>query len=161
MKRINVLLIIVLLSSLSASAQTLIDGIYYNLIPKTKQAEVTNVSGKYYSGDVVIPSNVTYEDVEYTVTLINASAFLWCEDLTSVVIPNSVTTIGGSAFYKCTNLKNVTIGNGVTSIGEDAFNGDLKLMNVFITDLEAWCNIEFGNQASNPMSYARYFRWKD
>lgn len=161
MQRKNLLLIIVLLSSLSASAQTLIDGIYYNLIPKMKQAEVTNVSGKYYIGDVEIPTSVTYEDVEYTVASIKASAFLWCEDLTSVVIPNSVTTIGGSAFYKCTSLKNVTIGSGVTSIGEDAFNGDLRLMNVFISDLEAWCNIEFGNQASNPMSYARYFRLND
>ena len=161
MQRKNLLLIIVLLSSLSASAQTLIDGIYYNLIPKMKQAEVTNVSGKYYKGDVEIPTSVTYEDVEYTVASIKASAFLWCEDLTSVVIPNSVTTIGGSAFYKCTSLKNVTIGSGVTSIGEDAFNGDLRLMNVFISDLEAWCNIEFGNQASNPMSYARYFRLND
>ena len=84
---------------MTASAQTLIDGIYYNLIPKSKQAEVTTASSRYYSGTVEIPSTITYEDVEYTVTSIKASAFLWCEDLKSVTIPNTVKNIGESAFY--------------------------------------------------------------
>ena len=139
-----------------ANSQTLVDGIYYNFIPKVKQAEVTNVSGNYYSGDVVIPTTVTYEDVEYTVTSVKASAFLWCESLKSVVIPNSVKTIGESAFYKCTSLNNVTIGSGVTSIGADAFNGDLRINTVTIYDFEAWCKIEFKSKASNPMLYGRY-----
>ena len=73
MKRKNFLLIIVLFSTLSASAQTLIDGIYYNLIAKTKQAEVTTNSSRYYKGNVEIPSTVTFENVEYTVTSIKAS----------------------------------------------------------------------------------------
>ena len=161
MKRINLLLIIVLLSSLSASAQTLIDGIYYNLIPKTKQAEVTTVSGHRYSGAVEIPSSVTYEDVEYTVTSVGTSAFLWCESLKSVVIPNSVKKIGDRAFYSCTSLINVTIGSGVTSIGADAFNGDLRISTVTISDFEAWCKIEFSSRASNPMCYGRYLYLDD
>ena len=144
-----------------ASAQTLIDGIYYNLISKMKQAEVTNVSGNYYSGDVEIPSTVTYEDVEYTVTSIKASAFLWCENLKSVTIPNTVKTIGESAFYKCTSLNSVKLGTGVTSIGEDAFNGDLKIRTVSIYDFEAWCKIEFKSKASNPMLYGDFLYLND
>jgi hypothetical protein len=146
---------------LMASAQTLIDGIYYNLISKMKQAEVTNVSGNYYSGDVEIPSTVTYEDVEYTVTSIKASAFLWCENLKSVTIPNTVKTIGESAFYKCTSLNSVKLGTGVTSIGEDAFNGDLKIRTVSIYDFEAWCKIEFKSKASNPMLYGDFLYLND
>ena len=144
-----------------ASAQTLINGIYYNLIPKMKQAEVTNVSGNYYSSDVEIPSTVTYEDVEYTVTSIKASAFLWCENLKSVTIPNTVKTIGESAFYKCTSLNSVKLGTGVTSIGEDAFNGDLKIRTVTIYDFEAWCRIDFKSKASNPMLYGDFLYLND
>lgn len=156
----KVLLLLALLP-LMASAQTLIDGIYYNLIPKMKQAEVTNVSGNYYSGTVEIPSTVTYEDVEYTVTTIKTSAFLWCENLKSVTIPNTVTTIGESAFYKCTGLNFVKLGTGVKSIGADAFSGDLRISTVTIYDFEAWCNIEFSSSASNPMCYGRYLYLDD
>ena len=58
-----------------------IDGIYYNLITKAKQAEVTNRLGgssdgkNSYSGSVDIPAYVTYDGAEYSVTSIGSSAF--------------------------------------------------------------------------------------
>ncbi len=77
-----------------------IDGIYYNLVNKAKQAEVTENPNKY-SGEVVIPASVTYNDVEYSVTSIGEYAFSYCSNLTSITIPNSVTSIGSSAFSGC------------------------------------------------------------
>lgn len=44
-------------------------------------------------GDVVIPAKVMNEDVEYSVTSIEASVFYNCFSLESVEIPNSVTSI--------------------------------------------------------------------
>ena len=70
-----------------------IDGIYYNLISKAKQAEVTEHPNKY-AGSVVIPQSVNYEGAEYSVTTIGENAFYGCTGLTSVTIPNSVTSIG-------------------------------------------------------------------
>ncbi len=75
-----------------------------------------------YSGDVVIPSQVSYHGSNYDVTAIGPSAFEGCVDMTSVTIPSSVTTIGGAAFYYCTGLTTVDIPNGVTTIGEGAFS---------------------------------------
>ena len=49
---------------------------------------------------------------------IGSEAFIWCQNLGGVVIPNSVTNIGGSAFYGCSELSDVTIGSGVAKIGE-------------------------------------------
>ena len=43
-------------------------------------------------------------------------AFVGCEGLTSVIIPNSVTYIGQYVFNKCTGLTSVTIPNSVTEI---------------------------------------------
>ena len=69
--------------------------------------------------DIVIPS--TYNGLP--VTSIDDSAFLYCESLTSVVIPNSVKNIGARAFYNCSGLTSVEIPNSVTSIGVEAFSG--------------------------------------
>ena len=147
MKQLIVFLFSLILSvvfSTSASAYDVkIDGIYYNLISKGKTAEVTSGEVKY-SGEVVIPSSITYKGKEYTVTSIGNEAFSQCSGLTSVTIPNSVTSIdyyafsgcsgltsvtipnsvtsiGASAFWKCTGLTSITIPNSVTSIGEGAF----------------------------------------
>ena len=126
MKKLFVFLFSLILSvvfSTSASAYDVkIDGIYYNLISKAKTAEVTSGEEKY-SGKVVIPSSITVEGKEYTVTSIGSYAFEGCSGLTSVTIPNSVTSIGESAFSDCSSLTSVTIPNSVTSIGEFAFSG--------------------------------------
>ena len=98
-----------------------IDGIYYNLVAKAKQAEVTGNPDKYV-GNIAIPETVNYDNVTYSVTSIGSSAFYECSSLTSVTIPNSVTSIGNYAFKFCTGLTSITIPNSVTSIGENAFN---------------------------------------
>ena len=135
MKKIFVFLFSLILSvvfSTSASADDVkIDGIYYYLISEDKTAEVTS-GDDCYSGDVVIPSSITVEGKEYTVTSIGNSAFYECSGLTSVTIPNSVTNIGDGAFGGCSGLTSITIPNSVTSIGESAFNGCSKLTSVTI-----------------------------
>lgn len=73
------------------------------------------------SGNVTIPSSVTYQDEEYKVTSIGRRAFYNCTKLTSVDIPNSVTEIEDNAFRNCTRLVSVTIPNSVTEIGSYAF----------------------------------------
>ena len=90
-----------------------------------------------------------------SVTSIGNSAFYGCTGLTSIIIPNSVTSIGSSAFSNCYGLTNVTIPNSVTSIGSWAFDNCYGLTAVHISDLSAWCNIDFDNNDSNPLIYAK------
>ena len=92
-------------------------------------AEVTYGTNSY-SGEIVIPSTVTYTEQSYSVTSIGRGAFRSCSDLTSVTIPNSVTSIGRSAFDGCSGLTSVTIPNSVTSIGDYAFSNCSGLTSV-------------------------------
>ena len=98
--------------SLAVSASEKIDGIYYNLDTDTKTATVVFHVRYYYSGDVVIPSTVTHEGVDYSVTRIEGAAFRGSADLTSLTIPHSVTSIGDGIFDGCTSLTSINIEEG-------------------------------------------------
>ena len=121
MKKQIISLIIIVLLPMAANADAVeIDGIYYNLIPKGKVAEVTS-NPKKYAGSIIIPETVEFEGSVYNVTSIGKEAFSGCSGLTSVTIPNSVTSIGESSFSWCSGLTSVTIPNSVTSINGGAF----------------------------------------
>ena len=110
-------LILSVFFSISASAYDVkVDGIYYNLNSKDNVAEVTSKGYDNYSGNITIPSSISVNEVEYSVTIIGDKAFADCSGLTSITIPNSVTSIRDHAFYWCKGLTSVTIPNSVTSI---------------------------------------------
>ena len=94
-----------------------------------------------YSGDIIIPEEVSYNGNTYKVTSIYG---------------NQGSYSSSGAFYNCTNLTSITIPKTITRIGDSAFYGCSKLTAVKINDLSAWCNISFGNYMSNPCHYAHH-----
>ncbi len=71
--------------------------------------------------ELVIPSTITKDGVNYNVTNILQGAFRSCTKLTSVIISDGVTKIKNYTFKECTNLTTVNIPEGVTTIDEEAF----------------------------------------
>ncbi len=64
-------------------------------------------------------------------TTIGAGAFMACESLWSVCIPDSVTTIETQAFYDCSALISVIIGKNVQTVKSFAFKNCTLLIEVY------------------------------
>ena len=98
-------------------------------IPKTYNNKPVTVISDYAFINCDRLTNVTIPD---SVTSIGEQAFWDCDSLTNVTIPDSVTSIGEQAFWDCDSLTNVTIPNSVTSVGSYAFEGCKSLHEVYI-----------------------------
>ena len=131
--RIFIAIAMLFIVGFSVNAQDFsVDGIFYNVTSATEPYEVEVTSGDEYSGDVIIPESVTYNDIEYSVTAIGYHAFFESSGLTSIEMPNSITEIGDEAFSGCSGLTSIEIPNSVTSIGYIAFGGCSGLTSIEI-----------------------------
>ena len=118
------------MSITGASAQNfLIENAQYTI---TSETTVTFSKMNGFPREFVIPSIVTYNAKQYTVTAIGNSAFENSALLKSISIPNTITTIGVKAFNACTVLNEIIIPNSVVTIGESAFETCSSLVSVTI-----------------------------
>lgn len=122
-------------------------------------------------------NQITTVNIAEGVTSIGACAFWGCSALQSVTTPSTIQTIGfaafadcaslenvtikaghvgESAFIRCRNLHRVTVGSGVTGFGVSAFESCEGLQGVYISDVGAWCNIDFGGYLANPLQFAKH-----
>lgn len=140
-----ILPLLLALTTITVTAHDIkLDGIFYNLNTESKEATVTycgQMASSYideYSGSVIIPSTITVDGTTYSVTKIGWSAFEYCDDLTSITIPNSVKEIGSDAFNRCGRLNAV-----------------------HISDIAAWCEMSFRTtsftKVSTPLFYANLY----
>ncbi|MBE6336095.1 MAG: leucine-rich repeat domain-containing protein [Lentimicrobiaceae bacterium] len=143
MKTIKQLLITIAVLLCSATTYAYdfeVDGIYYTFITESTCA-VTYGETKY-SGAIIIPKTVIYDNNSLRVIQIYDNAFYYCSNLTSITIPNSITNIGSSAFSHCSNLTSITIPNSITNIGNSAFSHCSNLTSITIpesvTTIGAW-----------------------
>lgn len=100
------------------------DTLYYAFDKKKKEATVAK--GEFdddhtYSSHLIIPSSITYNGDTYTVTSIGDNAFNYCNELVSVVMPNTITYIGKDAFSDCTELTSIHLSESLLTIAESAF----------------------------------------
>ena len=84
-----------------ASGQVKIGELWYVLSGTEAEVTFARDTYKYKYTDIIIPTSVTYDEVEYSVTSITEVAFYDCDSLKNIVIPNSVTNIGDYAFINC------------------------------------------------------------
>ena len=139
----TVLLLAMLLGTISAWAytQVTIDNInYYLRDDNTAGVQMTPEA----SGDVVLPSTITYNGKTYTVDEIAQDAFKE-SSITSVDAAATITEVGADAFSSCYNLKSVKL-HGVKTLGKSTFSNDYNLEEVVLEgELAAIPNFAFEN----------------
>ena len=144
--------IAMLLCCITSSAETFtVDGIKYST---TSESTVSIVKGSY-SGDIVIPSTVTWNEIVYNVTSIDVYAFRNNTSLTSISLPESFTSIGSQAFLGCSSLTSISLPESLTSISLGAFEECTSLTDIHIASISSWFNLEFykgtNEQFSHPL----------
>lgn len=140
MRKARSLFIIILIGVFNHSwAQTNIQigDLYYNLsgVSATVTNPLQNYKSPYTMDSYVIPSIVTYNELEFTVNEIGSYAFsgrsprsdYWSVDnveastASSFILPNTIKKIGEFAFAKCLNLTMIIIPESVISFGRLPF----------------------------------------
>ena len=120
------------------------------------EGEVGKARITRYSGDsvsVTVPSTVSLDGVEYSVTEIGSNVFAYKDNIVEIILPDTVETMGESAFrgceslnsfksplslasigsncfYGCSSLLSFTLPPNVNAIGEDAFKGCDRLYEI-------------------------------
>ena len=164
----SIILFLLASVSLAASAQTpeKVGDYWYTISPYSWQNGgvwlVKDPTGKDYSGEIVIPREITTADgvtrnvirIEdrafsgtsiLSVTIkgnldsygngalyIGSRAFSLCNKLSSVIIGEGVSWVGDYAFYGCENLTTVVVGDDVTGFGRQDFQNCSSLKSVFL-----------------------------
>lgn len=101
------------------------DGVLYYQITSNSEntAKIVKCSPSA-SAVMKIPSHVKINGKKYSITSVSSRAFDKCENISSLVIPNTVVSIGDHAFRDCRNLASVVFGKNVEYVGVFPFYGD-------------------------------------
>lgn len=125
-----------------------------------------NVDDNIYQGEVFVPTrNDDNCKIYYTASskvepnksdVFNVCIVSneWNENTQEGVITfeDELTSIGNYAFYGC-DFTSVTLPKSVTYCGHYCFGACYNMQRVYVTDLPAWCNIDFGHDG-NPLNGA-------
>lgn len=145
------------ISSLSVfSYDFQIGDLCYSITSTSERTVSVEAVSSSLSGDVVIPSVVTYNDVDFTVNFIAANGFAYCHGITSFTIPHSVKGIGSQGFGWCWYLNTIILDspNSQFSVGSYAFNYDwraFKTVRIINVDEKELMNNGAGILASSSL----------
>lgn len=91
------------------------------------------VTSSNYSGMIALPSKVSYEGKEYSVTKIDDYAF-YDSEISFISIPNSIKEIGINAFHGSLNLEKVILPSNLEIIPKYCFGGCSNLKSITIPE---------------------------
>ena len=118
---------------------------------------ITTIGEKTFYGCTGIVGTIY---LPLSLSTIGASAFYSCINISGgLVIPEGVTHIAASAFQDCKQISSVIIPSTMKSIGAVAWGGCRQLKDVYISDLTAWCNIDFGYNSSYSPTSSNPLTW--
>ena len=108
------------------------DNIIYSLNIEDKTASVVGYKQDSNIDNIIIPNSITYESVEYTVTILSENSFSQSSIVSIQFAKGSqLRIIEKKAFFK-SSIESITIPSKVTEIQDEAFMYCFKLKRVEI-----------------------------
>lgn len=83
--------------------------------------------------EVTIPASIDIEGKTYRVTEIGSSAFTWCNNLTSLILPEGLEKIGNNAFCGL-GISGVTLPNTLKTLGDYVFSYCSQIKTIIIPE---------------------------
>ncbi len=120
-------------------------------------ATVSGYIAELLPENLVVPSEIEYNNLKFTVNALGARAFYKCEKITSVELPNTITSIlenkstNGGCFSGCINLEKAYL-PGIVTIGIEGFSNCSKLKFVDLGN----CLVSIGDVAFANCSLLTY-----
>lgn len=137
-----------------------VDGFYYNIVSISDlSCEVTYGESQRhtYSGDITIPSTVTYKGKNLKVVGIGDYAFdniSENEPITSIILPDGIEYIGEYALAG-NSFTDIKLPKSLKTIRSNAFLWTNDIKRVYINSIKSWCEIDFKNYESSPFCYGK------
>ena len=114
-----------------------IDGITYACDPETHNATIVSADKNVIPSELVIPSSITHNSIEYHVKAIADYAFYFNESTGNYIgflytgieklkISEGIETIGRGAFRECLYIRRLDLPSTIKRIGKNAFFGQGK-----------------------------------
>ena len=112
-----------------ADTFTVVDGLRFKVFANKAAYVVAPDKDESYAGDIVIPSEIPWNDGTIPVEMLDKECFSGQSGITSVTVPASVTTLVEGCFDNLT-LENLTLCDGETSltIKRSSGSGMAKIM---------------------------------
>lgn len=111
MKKLLLLSIVVLLPLLANAYDFAIGDLCYTITSTEERTVSVEAASENLEGEVVIPSTVTYNGVEFTVTRIADNGFAKCFYITTLTIPGTINNINAYGLAWLLGLKTLIIDN--------------------------------------------------
>lgn len=107
-----------------------VDNISYGILDDGRTVEVLP-HVPVYSGHIVIPENVIYNNTAYKVIRLGENSFYGCDELLSLRLPDSIQTLGDYVFYGC-SLKEIELPDCIIELGVSDFGYCYELRKIVL-----------------------------
>ena len=105
---------------------SLISEIFENLVEFIAPRKLETLGSSYFSCCKNL-SSVKFDSSSNSLTKIEEKAFLYCDSLVEIALPESLKEIGDGAFKGCDSLEFLELGANIEALGEDSFEASIKM----------------------------------